>query len=76
MKILLFHIAQSFTNRQIDEQMNCDIYEPRHEKNAKTKAQISCAVTAQLISAFDFATRIVHFLMYLYPNFQDSSFLL
>ena len=30
--------------------------------NAKTKAQISCAVTAQLISAFVFATRIVQFL--------------
>ena len=25
----------------------------------KTKAQISCAVTSQLIRAFDFATRIV-----------------
>ena len=42
----------------------------------KTKAQISCAVTAKLISAFVFATRIVHFLLYLYPKFQDSSFLL
>ena len=36
-------------------------YEPRHEKTcffayAKTKEQISCAVTAQLISAFVFAT--------------------
>ena len=35
---------------------------PRHEKTgflhyAKTKAQISCALTAQLISAFDFATQ-------------------
>ena len=29
---------------------------------AKTKAQISCAVTAQLISAFVFAARIVLFL--------------
>ena len=43
---------------------------------AKTKTQISCAVTAQLISAFVFATRIVQFLLYLYPKFQDSSFLL
>ena len=42
----------------------------------KTKAQISRAVTAQLISAFVFTTRIVHFLPYLYPKFQDSSFLL
>ena len=55
--------------------------EPHHEKNgflhnAKTKAQISCAVTeqligafvnkiAQLIGAFVFATRIVQFLYYL-----------
>ena len=37
--------------------------EPRYEKTgffayAKTKMQISCAVTAQLISAFVFAIRI------------------
>ena len=37
--------------------------EPRHVKtcflhNAKTKLQISCAVTSQLISAFVFATSI------------------
>ena len=32
---------------------------------AKTKQQISCAVTAQLISAFVFATRIVQFLFFL-----------
>ena len=36
-------------------------YEPRHEKtgflhDAQTKAQISCAVTTQLISDFVFAT--------------------
>ena len=36
----------------------------------KTKALISCAVTAQLISAFVFATRIVQFLLYLYLKFQ------
>ena len=41
---------------------------------AKTKTQISCAVTAQLISAFVFATPIVSFLLYLYPKFQDSIF--
>ena len=40
---------------------------------AKTKAQISFAVTAKLISAFVFATRIVQFLFYLNPKFQDSS---
>ena len=37
--------------------------EPHHEKTgflliAKTKALISCAVTAQLISAFVFATNV------------------
>ena len=43
---------------------------------AKTKAQISFAVTAKLISAFVFATRIVHFLFFLYPKFQASNHLL
>ena len=57
------------------------IYEPRHEKTgffayAKTKAQISLAVTAQLISAFVFVSRIAQFLFFLNPNFQDSSLLL
>ena len=52
--------------------------QPRHEKNrifacAKTKAQISCAVTAQLISAFVFATRIVQSFFCLNPKFQASS---
>ena len=55
--------------------------EPSREKtkdlhNAKTKAQISCAVAEQLISAFIFVTRIVLFLFYLYPKFQASSFML
>ena len=39
----------------------------------KTKTQISFAVTAKLISAFVFATRIVQFLFYLNPKFQASS---
>ena len=43
---------------------------------AKTKTQISCAVTAQLISAFVFATRIVQFIYYLNPKFRVSSHLL
>ena len=43
---------------------------------AKTKAQISFAVTAKLISAFVFATRKVQFLLYLTPKFQASSLLL
>ena len=41
--------------------------------HAKTKAQISCAVTAQLISAFVFATWIEQFLLFLNPKFQASS---
>ena len=49
-------------------------YEPRYEKTAflhmKTKMQITCAVTAQLISAFVFAIRIVPSLYYLNPKFQ------
>ena len=43
---------------------------------AKTKMQISCAVTAQLISAFVFAIQIVQSLHYLNPKFQASSYLL
>ena len=35
---------------------------------AKTKTQISCAVNAQLISAFVFVTQIVN-----YPRFKHSS---
>ena len=56
-------------------------YEPRHEKTvfciyAKTKTQISFAVTAKLISAFVFATRIVQSLYYLNPKFQTSRHIL
>ena len=59
------------------------INEPRHEKPgfwykyyAKTKTQISFAVTAKLISAFVFATQIVQSLYFLNPKFQASSHLL
>ena len=44
--------------------------------HAKTKTQISCAVTAQLISAFVFAIQIVQSLYYLNTKFQASSHLL
>ena len=45
------------------------LYEPCHEKTgflhyAKTKAQISCTVTAQLINTFIFATQLVQSLYY------------
>ena len=43
---------------------------------AKTKTQISCLVTAQLISAFVFATQIVQFLFFLNLKFQASNHLL
>ena len=43
---------------------------------AKTKTQISVAVTAKLISAFVFAIRIVQSLYYLNSKFQASSHLL
>ena len=48
-------------------------WENQQSALAKTKAQISFAVTAKLISAFVFATRIVQFLFYLNPKFQDAS---
>ena len=58
-----------------------NLFEPRREKtgffaHAKTKTQISFAVTAKLISAFVFATRIVQFLPFLNTKFQVSSHLL
>ena len=43
---------------------------------AKTKTQISFAVTAKLISAFVFATRIVQSLYFLNPKFQVSRHIL
>ena len=48
-------------------------WENQQSAYAKTKTQISFAVTAKLISAFVFATRIVQFLFYLKPKFQASS---
>ena len=42
----------------------------------ETKAQISFAVTAKLISAFVFATRIEQFLFDLYPKIKASSYFL
>ena len=43
---------------------------------AKTKVQISCPVTAQLISAFVFATKIIQSLCFLNLKFQACSYLL
>ena len=43
---------------------------------AKTKTQISFAVTAKLISAFVFASRKIQFLYFLNLKFQPSGYLL
>ena len=51
-------------------------WENQQSAQAKTKAQISFAVTANLISAFVFATRIVQFLYFLKPKFPASNLLL
>ena len=48
-------------------------WENQQSAYAKTKARISFAVTAKLISAIVFATRIVQFFFYLNPKFQASS---
>ena len=63
-------------NWYIQDQNSTLEYEPRLFAYAKTKTQISCAVTAQLISAFVFATRIVLSLFYLIPKFQAFGHLL
>ena len=56
------------------------IFEPRCEKTGflhmRKKTQISCAVTAQLTSAFVFAIRIIKSLYYPSLKFQASSHLL
>ena len=44
--------------------------------NAKKKMQISCAVSAQLISAFVFAAKVVQFLYFLNPECRAFSHLL
>ena len=53
------------------------LIEPHREKTGflprRKQRQISFAVTAKLISAFVFATRIVQFLFYLNPKCQASS---
>ena len=48
----------------------------REPAYVKTKAHISCAVTAQLISAFVFATYIVQSLFFLNPKFQAYNHLM
>ena len=50
-------------------------WENQHLAYAKTKTQISFAVTAKLISAFVLAARIVQCVYFLNPKFQASSYL-
>ena len=74
--LAVIQLEQSFCSPQ-----NRRLNEPRYEKTdffafAKTKTQISFAVTAKLISAFVFAIRLVQFLFYPSPKFQVSSHLL
>ena len=42
----------------------------------RKQAQISCAVNAQLISAFVFATHLVQYFLYFYLKFEASGLLL
>ena len=42
-------------------------------RKQRRRSAVQCAVTAQLISAFVFATKIVQFLFYLYTKFQASN---
>ena len=56
--------------------MRASLRENRLFSYAKTKTQISFAVTAKLISVFVFATRIVQSLYYLNLKFQASSHLM
>ena len=59
----------------VREDMSRVVRKPAFCKNAKTKTQISFAVTAKLISAFVFATNIVKSLYFLNTKFQASSHL-
>ena len=67
LEILLWHINTIKINIRATTREN------QQSAYAKTKTQISFAVTAKLISAFVFATRIVQFLFYLNSKFQASS---
>ena len=66
---------QDITEIKSNSEMNLVMRKPAFAY-AKTKTQISFAVTAKLISASVFATRIVQSLYYLNPKVQASSHLL
>ena len=52
-----------------------NINEPPHEKTNNLHMRKQRRRSASRISAFDFATRIVHFLFFVNPKFQASSLL-
>ena len=61
-------IHKNYTNIKSDTMpafyTRASAVENKQSANAKPKAQINCAVTAHLISAFVFATRIVTFFLH------------
>ena len=71
-------IQNALNNDYSDGDDILNLYAPHHEKARflpirKQRPQISCSATAQLISAFVFATRIVQY--FLNPQFQASSYI-
>ena len=73
---IIFQERISRCCQQLAEAIWAATWENRIFAYAKTKTQISFAVTAKLISAFVFATRIVQSLFFLNTKFQASSHLL
>ena len=63
------------SHQPTDNNIWASSWENQHFAYAKTKTQISCAVTAKLINAFVFATRILQSLYFLNPKFQAFSHL-
>ena len=59
-----------------EDYLSSNVRKPDFIAYAKTKTQISFAVTAKLISAFVFATRIVQSLYLLNSKFQAASIIL
>ena len=81
--LLIYHLAiysqainkNSITIFQLGNIISISAFAPESQQSAyaKTKTQISCAVIAQLISTFVFATWIVQCLFFLNLKFQASS---
>ena len=74
--IIIIGTAWNATNKSVTIKIRAATWENRIFACAKTKTQISFAVTAKLISVFVFATRIVQSLYFLNPKFQVPSHLL